>query len=317
MYDYDPLGRRIAKSKLNKQGEKQCHTQFIWAGSHLVQEIRKGKNGAETERTFTYIYTHPDSYEPLAQCYKEGDNAEHTVNYFHCDQIGIPREMTDSQGKLLWKGRYDAWGQLIHDSNRHAQRTTHQPFRLQNQYFDQETGLHYNFLRYYEPALGRFITQDPIGLAGGMNLYRFANNTQIWIDPLGLARFCTRPLKALPKSTDIDPNFRGGLDLGLFHEHIFFEDGSNIGYTTTGTFSERSRVGYKCSDKNYDDTIMKQAVNNVKNKKVRYLEKTDDGRLVVKEKLRFGKNDYNVLTNNCQDFATEVEKEYINIRGLK
>ena len=166
MYDYDPLGRRIAKSKLNKQGEKQCHTQFIWAGSHLVQEIRKGKNNEETDRTFTYIYTHPDSYEPLAQCYKEGDNAEHTVNYFHCDQIGVPREMTDSQGKLLWKGRYDVWGQLIHDSNRHAQRTIHQPFRLQNQYFDQETGLHYNFLRYYEPTLGWFITQDLIGLLG-------------------------------------------------------------------------------------------------------------------------------------------------------
>ena len=186
VYDYDPLGRRIAKSKLNKQGEKQCHTQFIWAGSHLVQEIRKGKNGAETDRTFTYIYTHPDSYEPLAQCYKEGDNAEHTINYFHCDQIGMPREMTDSQGKLLWKGRYDAWGQLIHDSNRHAQRTTHQPFRLQNQYFDQETGLHYNFLRYYEPAFGRFITQDPIGLMGGMNLYRFEGTVQNQIDPLGL-----------------------------------------------------------------------------------------------------------------------------------
>ena len=186
MYDYDPLGRRIAKSKLNKQGEKQCHTQFIWAGSHLVQEIRKGKNGAETDRTFTYIYTHPDSYEPLAQCYKESENAQHTVNYFHCDQIGIPREMTDSQGKLIWKGRYDAWGQLIHDSNRHAQRTTHQPFRLQNQYFDQETGLHYNFLRYYEPALGRFITQDPIGLMGGMNLYRFEGTVQNQVDPLGL-----------------------------------------------------------------------------------------------------------------------------------
>ena len=49
----------------------------------------------------------------MAQCYKEGDNVEHTVNYFHCDQIGVPREMTDSQGKLIWKGRYDAWGQLI------------------------------------------------------------------------------------------------------------------------------------------------------------------------------------------------------------
>ena len=82
-------------------------------GSHLAQEIRKGKNSAETDRTFTYIYTHPDGYEPLAQCYKESENAQHTVNYFLCDQIGIPREMSDIQSKLLWKGRYDAWGQLI------------------------------------------------------------------------------------------------------------------------------------------------------------------------------------------------------------
>ena len=62
---------------------------------------------------------------------------------------------------------------------------------------------------------------------------------------------------------------------------------------------------------------MKQAVNNVKNKKVQYLEKTDDGRLVVNEKLRFGKNDYNVLTNNCQDFSTEVEKEYYKLEKRK
>ena len=155
-----------------------------------MQEIRKGnhqQNAEKTDRTFTYIYTHPDIYEPLAQCYKERENAQHTVNYFHCDQIGVPREMTDSQGKLIWKGRYDAWGQLIHDSNRYAQRTTHQPFRLQNQYFDQETGLHYNFLRYYEPALGRFTQQDPIGLMGGMNLYQFAANTQTMSDPKGLS----------------------------------------------------------------------------------------------------------------------------------
>ena len=168
-----------------------------------MQEIRKGKNSEETDRTFTYIYTHPDSYEPLAQCYKEGDNAEHTVNYFHCDQIGVPREMTDSQGKLIWKGRYDAWGQLIHDSNRYAQRSTHQPFRLQNQYFDQETGLHYNFLRYYEPALGRFITQDPIGLMGGMNLYRFEGTVQNQVDVLGLKEGSTANLARRQKIDQI------------------------------------------------------------------------------------------------------------------
>ena len=52
----------------------------------------------------------------------------------------------------------------------------HQTFRLQNQYVDRETGLHYNFFRYYEPEVGRFVNQDPIGLSGGDNLYQFAPN---------------------------------------------------------------------------------------------------------------------------------------------
>lgn len=64
-------------------------------------------------------------------------------------------------------------------------RNAHQPFRLQNQYFDEETGLHYNLMRYYEPEAGRFVNQDPIGLDGGANFYQFATNAQIWLDPLG------------------------------------------------------------------------------------------------------------------------------------
>ena len=67
-------------------------------------------------------------------------------------------------------------------------RHSHQPFRLQNQYFDEETGLHYNLMRYYAPEVGRFVNQDPIGLAGGSNLYQFAPNVLGWIDPSGWAR---------------------------------------------------------------------------------------------------------------------------------
>ena len=62
----------------------------------------------------------------------------------------------------------------------------HQSFRLQNQYCDLETGLHYNFIRYYEPDAGRFVNQDPIGLWGGNNFYWFAPNAQEWVDWLGL-----------------------------------------------------------------------------------------------------------------------------------
>jgi RHS repeat-associated protein len=63
-----------------------------------------------------------------------------------------------------------------------------QPFRFQGQQFDEETGLHYNRYRYYDPGVGRFVSQDPIGLWGGTNLLTYVHNPLTWIDPLGLAR---------------------------------------------------------------------------------------------------------------------------------
>ncbi|MBS4941784.1 MAG: hypothetical protein KHZ68_09075 [Rothia mucilaginosa] len=65
----------------------------------------------------------------------------------------------------------------------------HHPLRLQNQYTDRETGLHYNFFRYYEPDAGQFVNQDPIGLMGWENFYQFVGNTQRWFDPLGLGLY--------------------------------------------------------------------------------------------------------------------------------
>lgn len=63
----------------------------------------------------------------------------------------------------------------------------HQPLRYAGQYADGETGLHYNLFRYYDPQVGRFTVQDPIGLYGGWNLYQYAPNPLGWVDPLGLA----------------------------------------------------------------------------------------------------------------------------------
>jgi len=92
--------------------------------------------------------------------------------------------MTDIHGNLLWYGEYTAWGRLKKDER--IYRDAHQPFRLQNQYCDEETGLHYNLMRYYELEAGRFVNQDPIGLLGGENLYSFGNQVLDFIDPLGL-----------------------------------------------------------------------------------------------------------------------------------
>ena len=181
-YAYDPFGRRLSKERQDKLAWTSTdpkRTHFVWDGSRLLQEYTyKG--------SYTYIYTDQDSYEPLAQVFHNNQDEEQYLAYFHNDQIGIPREMTDIHGNLLWYGEYTAWGRLKKDEC--VYQNVHQPFRLQNQYYDEETGLHYNLMRYYEPEAGRFVNQDPIGLLGGENLYWFAPNTQIWIDVWGLTR---------------------------------------------------------------------------------------------------------------------------------
>ncbi|MFP2608718.1 RHS repeat-associated core domain-containing protein, partial [Escherichia marmotae] len=80
------------------------------------------------------------------------------------------------------------WGNTIQEKD-HGR--VEQNLRYQGQYLDRETGLHYNLHRYYDPDVGRFIVTDPIGLAGGLNLYAYAPNPVSWIDPLGLS--CLKP----------------------------------------------------------------------------------------------------------------------------
>ena len=173
-YRYDPMGRRIAK--VHPDGSE---IQYLWDGSRLLQEYRK-------DRTYTYIYTEDRNYEPLAQIttYNGSDKAREIL-YYHNDQIGIPREMTDGEGKIVWSGDYSGWGKLTQEGR--LKMDIHQPFRLQNQHYDEETGLHYNFFRYYDPEIGRFTQQDSIKLLGGESLYRFANNVQTWTDVFGLS----------------------------------------------------------------------------------------------------------------------------------
>lgn len=132
--------------------------------------------------------------------------------------------MTDIHGNLLWYGEYTAWGRLKKDER--VYKNAHQPFRLQNQYFDEETGLHYNLMRYYEPEAGRFVNQDPIGLLGGDNLYAFAPSTQAWVDPLGLANlFDIGTYGSLNSSTHVGDGLQA-------HELIRHEALVQNGYTT-------------------------------------------------------------------------------------
>ena len=117
--------------------------------------------------------------------------------YYHLDHLGTPQEVSDHQGNIVWSGNYRAYGSLaVAQEN-----AVENHLRFQGQYFDDESGLHYNRFRYYDPQVGRFINQDPIGLAGGMNNYQYVPNPVSWIDPFGLT--CKDELKELV-STDPD-----------------------------------------------------------------------------------------------------------------
>jgi RHS repeat-associated protein len=108
-----------------------------------------------------------------------------TVNYVHNDHLGTPQVMTDENGSVSWRAIYDPFGNAsIDDAS-----TTTLNVRFPGQYFDQETGLHYNYFRYYDPETGRYITSDPIGLGGGPNTFAYVeNNPANAIDPTGLIK---------------------------------------------------------------------------------------------------------------------------------
>ncbi|MFL1416414.1 RHS repeat-associated core domain-containing protein [Pseudomonas fildesensis] len=174
---YDPLGRRIAKTEYDSHGYPLGETRFDWDGLRLLQEHRHSQ-------TSLYIYE-DDGYVPLARV--DGTGEHQRVRYYHNDLNGLPEQLTEDDGKTVWQARYQVWGNTVEEV-REPYFVEGQNLRFQGQYLDRETGLHFNTFRFYDPDVGRFTTPDPIGLAGGFNLYRYAPNPIGWIDPLGLQR---------------------------------------------------------------------------------------------------------------------------------
>jgi RHS repeat-associated protein len=112
-----------------------------------------------------------------------------TVFYIHTDQLDTPRQITDSNGNLVWQwDNSDPFGNNVANQNPSGQGTFSFNLRFPGQYYDQENNTHYNINRDYDPSIGRYIQSDPIGLAGGsFSTYIYVGNNPIsFIDPLGL-----------------------------------------------------------------------------------------------------------------------------------
>ena len=167
-YCYDPFGRRISKTV------DGITTEFFWQGDKLIAE-----HHADRHRSYLY---EPDTFRPLALL--EGFGPKETSHYqYQLDHLGTPQELTAQDGEIVWSAHYRAYGEITRlDINK-----IDNPLRFQGQYFDPESGLHYNRHRYYNPDIGRYLTPDPVKLAGGINAYNYVPNPTGWIDPLGLS----------------------------------------------------------------------------------------------------------------------------------
>ncbi|MFC1824383.1 RHS repeat-associated core domain-containing protein [Thermodesulfobacteriota bacterium] len=111
-----------------------------------------------------------------------GGGAADQFYYVHNDHLGTPKILTNDKGAVAWSADYKPFGNVAL-----TKEATTNNLRFPGQYYDQETGLHYNYHRYYDPRVGRYITPDPIGQAGGINLllYAYSNPVNL-LDPMGL-----------------------------------------------------------------------------------------------------------------------------------
>jgi len=169
-YSYDGFDRRVKKIVSGQV------TYYLYDPSgNLLSEIDGQGNPL---RDYFYLNNIPVGMKVYG--------AHAGLYYIITDHLGTPRQIVDSAGTVVWHAAYLPFGRAQILTG-----TITCNLRFPGQYFDEETGLHYNFHRYYNPDTGRYLTADPIGLAGGINLYAYVQNDPVnFVDPWGLTASC-------------------------------------------------------------------------------------------------------------------------------
>ncbi len=186
-YEYDPFDLRLAKvlhrDETGAPLSAPQRTHYLYSEEGLVAEANaRGqvstqygwKPGAQwgTDPVFIKTSMQGASDGPATMAYA----------YFHNDHLGTPLRATNSAGEVVWRADYASLGH----ATLAAENRLVSNLRFAGQYLDAETGLHYNTRRYYDPVAGRYITPDPLGSAGGWNLYDYANGDPAnQLDPRG------------------------------------------------------------------------------------------------------------------------------------
>ena len=151
----------------------------------LEQELRKNQLSAKTEKWIQQVDMQPWALKALLD--EESFAVMKQIHMFQCDHLGTPIALINEQGEIDWSAELDAWGQPISENNPDL---LYQAIGFQGQHLDSESGLYYNRHRYYHAQVGRYISQDPIGLNGGVNNFAYVEGNPIrYVDPMGLEKW--------------------------------------------------------------------------------------------------------------------------------
>ena len=184
-YQYDPLGRRRAKLRLDGHGEIVERTLFDWDETRLAEQTTTTPDGEV--RTVTWDYE-PASYRPAAQREQiraaTADQRSYDERFYAivADLSGAPSELVAPDGRIAWHQTTSLWGAPIAA----PESETDCPLRFAGQYFDAESGLHYNYHRYYDPEVGTYVSTDLLGIGPKANPRTYVDNPLTQSDPLGL-----------------------------------------------------------------------------------------------------------------------------------
>ncbi|HAV8675271.1 TPA: RHS repeat protein [Escherichia coli] len=176
---------RSLAEKIQQEGSEDGHgvvfpAELVGLLDRLEGEIRANCVSSESRQWLAQCGL---TVERLAAQIEPVYLPERKIHLYHCDHRGLPLALISEDGNTAWSAEYDEWGNQLNEENPHH---LHQPYRLPGQQYDKESGLYYNRNRYYDPLQGRYITQDPIGLRGEWNLYKYPLNPVRFIDSLGL-----------------------------------------------------------------------------------------------------------------------------------
>jgi RHS repeat-associated protein len=183
-YGYDGGGRRVRKTV------NGVVTRYLYNGAHRVADL-DGSGNVLAEYTY-----YPGTDRPHAM------RVNGSLYYFLADGPGNVVGLVDAYGSLVNEYRYGPFGEA-----ETVRETVAQPFRFTGRELDAETGLYYFRARYYDPLVGRFVSEDPLGLKAGLNVYAYLGNDPVnGRDPSGMQQSCRIEITRVEGHFDFSAN---------------------------------------------------------------------------------------------------------------